>query len=146
MAIIADPTGAVFSVWEPKSHIGTGVRSQPGSLCWADLSTPNPAAGARFYADLFGYEMVGGVDGYLHIRNAGESIGGVATAAQRDPHAPPHWLISIQVDHCAASTAKAKELGANIYMAPMDMANVGVMSVLADPQGAAFALFQPARS
>ena len=42
-----------------------------------------------------------------------------------------------------AATAKAKELGAKVYVEPMTMENVGRWSVIADPQGAVLALFQP---
>jgi predicted enzyme related to lactoylglutathione lyase len=143
MAIMADPTGAVFSIWEAKSHTGIGVSRQHGSLCWADLSTPDAARASEFYADLFGYEITPGQEGYLHIKNGDDFIGGIPPAHHRNPNAPPHWLIYIQVDDCVAATAKAKELGASIHVGPMDIPNIGKMTVLADPQGATFALFHP---
>ena len=40
MAVIADPKGAVFCVWQPKSHIGIRISNQPNAFCWADLNTP----------------------------------------------------------------------------------------------------------
>ena len=40
-------------------------------------------------------------------------------------------------------TAKAQVLGARVYAGPMKMEKVGWMTVLADPQGAVFAIFQP---
>ena len=43
---------------------------------------------------------------------------------------------------CDASAAKAKDLGATLYMGPMAMEGVGRMAVVGDPQGAVFALFQ----
>jgi predicted enzyme related to lactoylglutathione lyase len=143
MSVIADPTGAVFSVWEPKDHPGTEVAGEPGSLCWADLSTPDPEAAAKFYTALFGYTLTPGDSGYLHIQNGETMIGGIQPLAHRNPNAPPHWLSYIQVNDCAASTEKAKTLGASIYVGPMDVQNVGIMTVLADPQGAVLALFQP---
>lgn len=143
MSTIADPTGAVFSIWEPGSHIGLGVQRQHGSFCWADLSTHDPAAAGKFYSGLFGWSMKAGDEGYLHIANGGDYIGGIPPATRRQPHQPPHWLIYIQVDDCAAATGKAKSLGATIYMGPMTIEHVGTMTVLADPQGAVFSLFQP---
>ncbi|HXM92652.1 MAG TPA: hypothetical protein VOA64_00125 [Candidatus Dormibacteraeota bacterium] len=41
MAVIRDPTGAVFSVWQPKKNIGTGLAGVDGALCWADLMIPD---------------------------------------------------------------------------------------------------------
>jgi predicted enzyme related to lactoylglutathione lyase len=143
MAVIRDPGGAVFLIWEPKDHTGIGVQGENGSFCWADLNTPDQQAAAKFYADLFGWTLDPGGAGYLHLKNGDVPIGGIPAATQRDPHAPPHWLIYIQVDDCDLSTAKAKELGANVFMGPMTLENVGRMTVLADPQGAVFSLFQP---
>ena len=51
----------------------------------------------------------------------------------------PYFLVA----ECDASTAKAKELGAAVYMEPMTLEGVGRFSVIADPQGATFSLFQP---
>jgi hypothetical protein len=143
MAVVADPTGAVFSVWEPKDHPGIGVHGQHASFCRADLSTPDPARAAEFYKDVFGWSMQPGDDGYLHIINGAEYIGGIPPASRRAPHQPPHWLIYFQVDDCDAATAQAKELGANVHAGPMTVERVGRIAVLADPQGAVFSLFQP---
>ena len=145
MVVVMDPAGAVFSLWEPKTNIGFSIKDQHGSFCWADLSTPDQSAAAKFYADLFGWTLAPGEGGYLHVKNGEDFIGGIPPAEHRRPGTPPHWMIYIQVDDCDASTAKAQELGARVYMGPMTMENVGRMTVLADPQGAVLALFQPMR-
>jgi hypothetical protein len=143
MSTIADPTGAVFNIWESKDHPGIGVKSENGAFCWADLSTPDANVAAEFYAKLFGWKIDFGKDDYAHILNQGDYIGGIPPAAHRQPGVPPHWLLYFQTDDCDASTARAKELGAKIYMGPMTVEKVGRMTVLADPQGAVFSLFQP---
>ena len=43
MAVVQDPTGAVFALWQPKRHTGMQISSVPGTLCCADLMTPDPA-------------------------------------------------------------------------------------------------------
>jgi len=145
MAVIQDPAGTMFSVWQPLSHTGTRITAVPGTLCWADLSTPDQAGAAKFYGEVFGWKLLPGEDasGYLHIDNGGQPIGGVPPAQYRNPNVPPHWLLYFFVEDCNASTAQAKEAGAQIHMGPMTVERVGHMSVLADPQGATFALFQP---
>lgn len=146
MAVLQDPTGAAFDVWQPKMHQGLGIAGVPGALCWADLSTPQPELAKPFYEKVFGWKISAGEkdpSGYLHIQNGERFIGGLPPAQYRDPKAPPHWLLYIQVADADASTAKARELGARVYMEPMTMENVGRWSVAADPQGAVFALFQP---
>lgn len=145
MAVIQDPTGAVFSVWQPKSHTGTGIAGVDGTMCWADLSTSDPERAKQFYSDVFGWQITPGENdpsGYLHIKNGQEFIGGIPPVATRNPSIPPHWLAYFLISNCDASTAKAKDLGANVLMPPMTMKNVGRWSVVADPQGAVFAIFQ----
>jgi len=48
----------------------------------------------------------------------------------------------LQVADCDASAAKAKNLGAQLFMPPMPIEGIGRMAALADPQGAAFAIFE----
>lgn len=54
MAVIQDPTGAVFSLWQANKSIGIRLAGVPGSLCWADLMTPDRQAAESFYSSLFG--------------------------------------------------------------------------------------------
>ncbi len=146
MAVIADPAGAMFSIWEAKKHHGSSITGVDGTVCWADLSTPDAAAASRFYSSLFGWQLTMGEhdpSGYLHIKNGADFIGGIPASAHRDPQEPPHWLIYFLASDCTAAAAKAKELGAQLLLEPMDMPNVGRMAVVKDPQGAVFALFQP---
>lgn len=113
--------------------------------CWADLSTGDPAKAAKFYEDLFGWAAKPGEhdpSGYLHIQNRGEFIGGIQTAEQRNSQAPPHWLLYFQTPNCDQSAQQAKQAGATLYMPPTTVPNVGRMSIVADPQGAVFAIFQ----
>jgi hypothetical protein len=148
MAVIQDPTGAVFLVWEPKQHAGVGVVGDPGAFCWADLSTPDPERAKQFYEQLFGWHFeVGQKDpsGYLHIKNGDKFIGGVPPAQHQDPNIPPHWLLYFAVSDVDAASGRAAEMGARAFLPPTSMEGVGRMSVLADPQGAVFALFKPER-
>ena len=147
MAVLPDPTGAVFSVWQPKSHTGIGIAGVDGTLCWADLSTPDAERAKQFYSDAFGWQITPGEkdpSGYLHIKNGEEFIGGIPPSAHHRPGTPAHWLAYFLVSDCDTTAAAAKNLGANLYMPPTDFENVGRISVMADPQGAAFAIFKAA--
>lgn len=148
MAIIQDPTGAVFCVWQANKNAGIGIAHVNGTLCWADLSTPDPKRASDFYSGLFGWQVIAepkDPSGYLHIKNGEHHIGGIPPAAHRQPGVPPHWMAYFHVDDVDATASKAKEMGANLYLAPMTMEGVGRMSVIADPQGAVFAIFKSAR-
>jgi predicted enzyme related to lactoylglutathione lyase len=146
MAVISDPAGAVFAVWQAKKQKGVGITGENGTVCWADLSTPDSATARSFYHELFGWSFVEGekdTSGYLHIKNHEQFIGGVPAPSQRDPSVPPHWLIYFQVADCDASAAKAKAQNAKVLFGPHDLETVGRFAILKDQQGAAFALFQP---
>lgn len=146
MAIFSDPTRASFAVWESKQHTGTTVAGVDGTVCWADLSTPDPDTATKFYSDLFGWEISKGEhdsSGYLHIKNGETFIGGIPPARMRSPEAPAHWMLYFLVSDCDASAAKAQQLGGEALMPPLTVEHVGRMAIFKDPQGAVFALFQP---
>jgi len=146
MAVIQDPTGAVFSLWQPKSHIGARVVSEPGAFCWNELYTTDPKRAGDFYSDLFGWngEKIPISSGEYTIFTSG--TGGMASGMMAIPREwggmPPNWLVYFAVDDCEGSVEKAKSLGASVTVPPMDVPNVGRMAILADPQGAAFAVIK----
>jgi uncharacterized protein len=53
---------------------------------------------------------------------------------------PPYWLPYFAVDDCNAATRKTVSLGGAAMVSCMDIEHVGRFSVLADPQGAVFAV------
>jgi predicted enzyme related to lactoylglutathione lyase len=148
MAVVQDPTGATFAVWQANKNVGIRIAQVAGTLCWADLSTPDAKRASDFYAGLFGWQITADPkdsSGYLHIKNGEHFIGGIPPASYRQPGVPPHWMAYFQVDDVDASASKAKEMGAKLYLPPMTMEGVGRMSVIADPQGAVFSIFKSAR-
>jgi predicted enzyme related to lactoylglutathione lyase len=147
LAVIQDPTGAIFHVWQPNKHSGIHISNVNGAFCWADLNTPNAAAASTFYSGLFGWKIEKGEhdpSGYLHIKNGDTFIGGIPSPEQIPPNIPPHWMLYFQVDDCDASVARATELGARTFVPPMSLEGVGRFAVIADQQGAALSLFTPA--
>ena len=147
MAVAKDPAGAAFCIWQAKRDRANAIGGVDGTLCWADLNTPDPARAGKFYADVFGWQMTEDTDddppsGYLHIKNGEDFIGGIPPVRPNNPRTPPHWMAYFQVSNCDATAAKAKQMGAKFYLEPMTMENVGRFAVVADPQGAGFAIFQ----
>jgi uncharacterized protein len=144
-ALIQDPTGAYFSLWQAKNRIGIGVTGEPGAFCWADLNTSDQARAKTFYEGLFGWKLKPGQgnSGYLHIVNGESYIGGIPSAGQGG-NAPPHWLIYFAVADVDATFQIATNRNARVLLAPMDFEGVGRVAMLADPQGAVFALFREA--
>ena len=148
MAVVQDPTGAAFCLWQPNRNTGIGISANHGTLCWADLNTPDRARAAEFYSGLLGWQIMkedeSSKHNYWHIKNGEEFIGGMPPAEQLPPSTPAHWLAYFTAADCDATAAEAKNLGATLYMPPTDFEDVGRISVMADPQGAAFAIFKAA--
>ncbi len=148
MSVIQDPTGAYFCLWQPKKNAGIGIGHVHGTLCWADLCTSDPQTAAKFYSSLLGWKFEAGEkdeSGYLHIKNGEHFIGGMPPAKHLQPGVPPHWLAYFLADDVDTTANKAKEMGAKLYLPPMSVEGVGRMSIIADPQGAVFAIFKSAR-
>jgi uncharacterized protein len=150
MAVIQDPTGAVFEVWEPKKHIGAKILGEPGALCWSELTTRDTSAAKAFYTKLFGWTSkdssadAGGME-YTEFSNQGQpAVGMMKMPEQMPAQVPSYWMPYFMTGDVDASTAKAKGLGANAMVGPQDIPKTGRFAVLTDPQGAVFALFTPA--
>jgi predicted enzyme related to lactoylglutathione lyase len=140
MAVIQDPQGAFFMVWEPRSNIGAGLVNAPGALCWNELAAAELDAAARFYEQLFGWRterFEGGPMRYLTIKNGGAANGGMR---EKQPQEPPSWLVYFAVADVEEGIARVGELGGDTVTGPFDMA-MGTIAVVRDPQGAVFALY-----
>jgi predicted enzyme related to lactoylglutathione lyase len=146
MAVASDPTGAAFCVWQKYTHMGAAISAPTGTVCWADLNTSDPDAASRFYSGVFGWELYQGQNdpsGYLHIKCGDVPIGGIYPA-KLPPNTPPHWMLYFSAADIDLTTNKAGALGATTLVAVQEIPNTGKFSIVQDPQGAAFALFQPA--
>lgn len=140
MAVIQDPQGAWFLVWEPKAHAGAGLVNAPGALVWNELASRDLDASRDFYAALFGWSIApfgGGEQPYLTIKNGDASNGGIRPAS---PQEPPHWLVYLGVEDLAAALDRVGALGGTTLAGPIDI-QMARIAVVADPQGATFALY-----
>lgn len=151
MAVLQDPTGAVFQVWEAKKHIGAQIMREPGALTWTELATNDTAGAKTFYTSLFGWKEKtsdGAGMTYTEFSVGDTPQGGMMamTDEMKAMKVPPNWLPYFQVADCDATANKAKELGASLIVPPTDIPNTGRFSVIRDPQGAAFAIYKPLRA
>jgi predicted enzyme related to lactoylglutathione lyase len=144
MSAIEDPTGAIFFPWQAKKFSGAELAGEANSFCWWELNTKEPEKAKEFYTKLFGW-TTGGDANYTEWKNNGESIGGMMEIQPEWGPVPTNWLCYIMVDNCDTIAAKIKELDGHVMMEPDDIPNMGRFAVVADPQRAAFALYQPMR-
>jgi len=110
--------GAVFCVWQANKNAGFGIAQVDGTLCWADLSTPDPKRASDFYSGLFGWQLI--IDpkdpsGYVHIKNGEHHIGGIPPASYRQPGMPAHWMAYFQVDDVDATANRRKSWARSLY-------------------------------
>jgi predicted enzyme related to lactoylglutathione lyase len=150
MAVLQDPTGAVFQIWQPKNHIGAKIVREPGALTWTELATRDTEAAKKFYTSLFGWKEKTSTGGGMTYTEF--SVGDAPFAGMMEMNAqmvgmgvPPNWLTYFQVADVDASANKAKSLGATLTVPPIEIPNTGRFSVIQDPQGAVFAIYKPAR-
>ncbi|MGI8731776.1 MAG: VOC family protein [Pyrinomonadaceae bacterium] len=145
MAVVQDPTGAVFALWQAGAHKGAGISNDTNSLCWNELATKDTAKAGEFYSELFGWdrnaqqmeEMT-----YTSFMNGDRPAGGMYEPTPEMGEIPPHWAVYFAVTDADAMAARATELGATVCVPPMDIPGVGRMAAIKDPQGAAFAVIK----
>lgn len=148
MAVVADPTGAVFGLWQPGVHTGADVVSEPNAMAWSELNTRDPETAKRFYAEVFGWSFEDkeyeGAGSYTIVTHGEKTVGGLADVTDRVPaEVPAHWLVYFGAADADATIAKARENGGEIPAGPFDIAEVGRIAVVKDPWGAFFAVIQP---
>jgi predicted enzyme related to lactoylglutathione lyase len=160
MAVLADPQGAVFCVWQPREHLGSRVVNEHGSVNFNDLRTSDVEGAKAFYGAVFGWsalEMGGNffswtLPGYgdhleeldpgmrERMAEMGAPAGFEDVVASLDAASggePSHWGVTFGVDDADAIASKAAELGATVVAPPFDAPWVRT-TVIADPQGATF--------
>lgn len=157
MAACADPAGAFFMVWEPKENIGAQIVNEPGAFSWSELTTSDVEGSKEFYGKVFGWnptsmEFAGGEytiwnHGGMELKQAppeegGSGLGGMMSNASMPEGTPSFWQVYFSVDDTDATVARATELGGSVIAPAFDAEGVGRIAVLADPQGAGFAVIK----
>ncbi|HET6979463.1 MAG TPA: VOC family protein [Pyrinomonadaceae bacterium] len=142
MAVIKDPTGAVFAIWQAGDNKGSGAWGVPGAATWSELGTGDTDKAGEFYTSVFGWEKEPFGDMYTVLKNDGTGIGGMYKLTPEMGPLPPHWMLYFSVENADAAVQKATELGAQVMRPAEDIPGVGRFAILTDPQGAAFAVIK----
>ncbi len=163
MAVLADPEGAAFSVWQARQHRGAQVVNEAGSLNFNGLNCRDPEAAKSFYGAVFGWQALaldGGIEmwtlpGYgdhLELSDPGlrerivemgvpaefaDVVASINPIPSDQPETPAHWSVTFAVDDADQTARKATELGGTVVVPPFDAPWVRA-TVIADPQGATF--------
>src|SRR5512141_2021477 len=116
-----------------------------GLFVWYEHLSKDVQAAIAFYSEVVGWKTQPFSGDYTMWVGSEGPLGGVMKLPEEAAKqgAPPHWIGYVQVDDVDATAALARKLGGKIYKEPTDIPTVGRFSVLADPQGAAIAVFKP---
>ncbi len=110
-----------------------------------ELHTQDPEKAKKFYNELFDWTLEDYPDMNYTIIKVGEGTGGGIMKSPM-PDALPQWVPYVLVGDVAASTEKAKSLGATVLADVTEIPDMGWFSMILDPAGAAFALWKPKMS
>ncbi|WP_027942068.1 VOC family protein [Amycolatopsis taiwanensis] len=137
VAIAADPSGAVFGLWQAGEITGVRISDVPGALVWNECMTSDFEGGKAFYAEVFGYhveDMSSAEFSYATLKlNDRPSCGLGALPAE----VPSHWSVYFGVSDTDSAVAKIRELGGTLNGEPHD-SPYGRMAEVADDQGVPF--------
>jgi uncharacterized protein len=120
--------------------------TQHGYFLWTELLARDPGAAIDYYTKLLGWTtqpFPGAEPPYTMWANAGTPFGGLM-ALPDDAQSPPCWLPYVGVLDVDAAVVRAEEEGASVQLPPTDIPGAGRFAVLADPWGAAFAVYRAA--
>lgn len=147
MAVAADPTGAVFGLWQEGTHTGMQLRGEHGSLSWAQANTRDLEGASQFYAEFLGARSQPTPGIPYHTLHHGEdwTAGVMAMDAANFPaETPPHWIPFFGVDNADAAAEAAVATGGQVLF-PASDTPWGRMVMLQDPGGAVLQVIEGQR-
>ena len=156
-ALLADPTGAVFGLWEGRETIGAEVVNEPGALVWNECHTTDAPLARGFYHEILDYRYapLEGPSDYTMIARRGEwgtqprvsgygpgaGMGGIA-ALEPGVSAPRScWQAYFGVHDVGVAVREVRLAGGAVLRGPFRGPH-GPVAQCRDPQGARFWLAQ----
>jgi predicted enzyme related to lactoylglutathione lyase len=148
-AIAADPQGAMFALFKPQGHeeMQPPAPGTAGHGGWHELYAADWQSAFAFYEKLFGWSKADAVDmgpmgTYQLFAAGGQPIGGMMNKPEGFPR--PAWLYYFNVDDIDTAAGRVTEEGGQIVHGPMEVPGGSWIVQCLDPQGAMFALVEPA--
>ncbi len=151
LALVADPEGAVFGLWEGGACAGFEKWRETDSVVWTEVYAREETVVDAFYERVLGFGALDLLDGGAGVRMwspAGSEptpdtvIGCRRRVSDVFPaEMPPHFLVHFGVADCEAAVAAVTRLGGRVRVDPFEVP-YGRMAVVSDNQGAEFAVLQ----
>jgi len=145
MALLQDPAGATFAIWEAKDHIGIRAADEAGTLVFTELLTSNAEAARDFYFNLFGWQIrlrptKWSPLPYTVFSRGDRQAGGMIQITPEMGDVPSQWLPYFGTSDTDAMTTKAQQLGGGAIVPPSDVPDIARFAILHDPAGAMFGI------
>jgi uncharacterized protein len=167
-AVLADPAGAEFRVWEAAGRPGAQRVNEPGTWNFNDLNTRDVDAAKVFYGTVLGWRtstvnfgsetstmwQVAGYGDFLETINPGtrarhaepgvpagfsDAVAWMQVLTAETPTGnTPHWSVTFAVADPDDTADRAAALDGEVIVPPFDASSDVRVAVLGDPYGAAF--------
>ena len=143
LVVAADVTGAVFGIWQARSHTGVQAANVPGAFTWSEHMSRDFEGAKAFYAAVFGYEYGDmSSDGFSYatlLINGQQVVGGIGAVPQDAGDVPAAWSVYFGTADTDTSVDLAMSNGGQVIRPATD-SPYGRLAVLADQHGAVFSL------
>ncbi|RDH78971.1 VOC family protein [Mycolicibacterium moriokaense] len=143
MAMLSDPAGAFFGLWQPIGHHGFEVFGEAAAPVYHQLTTRDYATALNFYRQVFGWqtETVSDSDEFRYstANFDGAALVGIMDGSVLPDGVPSTWSFFLGSDDVDKTVALVKENGGTVIREAEDTP-YGRLAAVADPTGAAFNL------
>ncbi|MGE0703818.1 MAG: VOC family protein, partial [Vicinamibacterales bacterium] len=120
-----------------------------GRFVWHELMTTDIKGAASFFTKIIGWKTEPWANDptYTLFTNGGQAAAGLMLLPEdaKAMGVPPNWCTHIGTPNVQQTVKRAESLGTRVHRPPTELPSVGTFAVLADPQGAAFAVYSPER-
>jgi len=147
MAVLTDPQGATFALWQPIKHIGAQLAGEPGASCWNELYTRDRDGSGAFYTNVFDWASDSANIGdtrYTIFTVEGRPAAGMLEIKPEWGELPTMWMVYFAVADCSAAAKIVSSSGGQVFAPPTDLPGIGRFAVVCDPQGASFGILASA--
>jgi len=126
-AVVTDPLGAVFGLWQHGSFRGAQVINEPNTFSWTELVTPDIDKAERFYQSVFEWKVVTSQYStpeapYQEWVLRDRTLAGVRPLSEKHPAGTAaHWSVTVMVADCEQTVQRATELGGQVLVSPLTL-------------------------
>jgi predicted enzyme related to lactoylglutathione lyase len=151
IAVVRDPGGAVFCLWEAQERRGAQLVNEPSAWAMSALQTADPDRAATFYREMFGWEAQSVTLGEMQVTlmrlpgyvggEPGQPVPRDVVAVMMPTNGDDVWTVDFWTDDAANAAAAASDLGGRVLAEPFEVPQF-TRALLADPSGAVFSVSQ----